>query len=200
MGFLGKERGKRPIYADVPQNPYGYTYVQKWTNPATAAAAAVLSAQSIAAGGVVTTFAGQPDFPRNLTVVASGAATGNVVVTGLNVRGATITETLALNGATPVVGNKAFASVTSVSLPTVAATTINLGTGVKLGLERLLVADLLLAVSAAGVYETTRPTVAVSSTAIESNTMQTNTAPNGSRTFIAVYVTSELTAARRVTS
>lgn len=199
MSELDKQSFKREVRQEVMTSG-GYDHLQTWTNPAAASAALLLSAQSLAAGGTVSSFLAQPDFPRNVQVVASGAATGNVVVTGLDIRGAVISETLALNGATPVVGAKAFASVTSVALPTVAATTINLGTGVKLGLERLLSADLVLAVSAAGVYETTRPTVATSTTVIASNTITTNTAPNGSRVFIAVYVTKDITGDAHVTA
>lgn len=199
MGSLDKQKYKHEVRNEV-QSPYGYVYVQTWTNPAAASATLLLSAQSIAAGGTVTTFVAQPDFPRNLQVVASGAATGNVVVTGTNIRGAVITETLALNGATPVIGNKAFASVTSVALPTVAATTINLGSGAKLGLERLLFADLVLGTEVNGAYEGTRPTVATSASAIESNTITTNTAPNGSKPIVSAYVTKELTTAKRVTT
>lgn len=171
----------------------GYVHVQDWATPAAAAAAGVLSAHALD-GSLVKVFAGQPDVPRNLQIVASGTATGNVVITGTNIRGQVITETIALNGATPVLGNKAFASVTSIQLPTVGATTINVGTGVKLGLERMLSADLVLGTEVNGVYETTRPTVAHSTSAIESNTIQTNTAPNGSKPIITAYVTQELEA------
>lgn len=199
MSILDRQKYKREIRKEV-QMPDGYMYPQYWTNPAAASAALLLSAQSLAAGGTISAFLAQPDFPRNLQVVASGAATGNVVVTGTNIRGAVITETLALNGATPVIGNKAFATVTSVVLPTVAATTINLGTGVKLGLERVLLADTVTLTTVNAVYETTRPTVATSSTAIESNTVTTNTAPNGSKSIICMYLTKEITTAKRVTS
>jgi hypothetical protein len=198
MSSLSKPGGRR-VFEEI-QSKFGVLYVQTWSTPAAASAALLLSAQSIAAGGTVTSFLAQPDVPRNLQVVASGAATGNVVVTGTNIRGAVITETLALNGATPVLGAKAFASVTSVVLPTVSATTINLGTGVKLGLERMLAADLVVATSVNGAYEATRPTVVTSTSAIESNTIVTNTAPNGSKAIICAYVTKEKTAAKRVTT
>lgn len=169
----------------------GYVHVQSFGSPAAAAAAGVLSAHALD-GSLVSAFAGQPDVPRNLQIVASGTATGNVVITGTNIRGVVITETIALNGATPVLGLKAFATVTSIQLPTVGATTINVGTGVKLGLDRMIPSDLVLATSVNGAYETTRPTVAHSTSAIESNTIQTNTAPNGSKPIIATYITQDL--------
>lgn len=174
------------------QTKRGYVVSDSWTDPIAATADRILNDQSIASVATVTTFAAQPDFARNLTVVASGAATGNVVVTGTNIRGETITETLALNGTTPVVGNKAFKTVTSVTVPAVAGTTIDLGVGVKLGLSRRMRADNYLQGTADGTHEATRATVAYSATAIESNTVTFNTAPNASRDFVANYISNEL--------
>lgn len=66
----------------------------------------------------ITTGLTDPAVPRGLSVVGnvSGVA-GNVVITGTNYKGEVITETLALNAATPRLGAKAFRSVTSVVLP-----------------------------------------------------------------------------------
>jgi len=59
-----------------------------------------------------------PAAPRALSIVANVAGViGNVVVTGKNYAGATITETIALNGTTTVDGAKAFKEITSVALP-----------------------------------------------------------------------------------
>src|SRR5579883_2351044 len=104
---------------------------QQWTAPLAANATKILNAHNLD-GTTVTTFASQPDFPRNVQIVASSATTSNVTINGTDIRGNSISETLALNGTTPVLGNKAFASITSIVLPTVATTTINVGTGVKL--------------------------------------------------------------------
>jgi hypothetical protein len=64
----------------------------------------------------------------------------------------------------------------------------------------MLLADLVVATSVNGAYEGTRPTVTTSSSAIESNTITTNTAPNGSKVVICAYITSESTTAKRITS
>lgn len=105
-----------------------------------ASATAVLSAQSIATAGSAgpaasfnpATMMGR--YGRNLTVVASGAATSNVTVTGADYLGQIMKESFTLNGSTPVVGKKIFYDVTSVAFGATAATTINIGTGVKLGI------------------------------------------------------------------
>jgi hypothetical protein len=73
-------------------------------------------------------------FGRNITVVASGAATSNVTVYGWDYIGQPIAESFTLNGTTPVVGNKCFKSFNYATFGATAGTTINIGTGVKLGL------------------------------------------------------------------
>lgn len=72
-------------------------------------------------------------FGRNVTVVASGAATSLVHVRGVDYLGQPMLETLTLNGTNSVVGKKAFKKVQSVEYAATAATTIDLGWGVALG-------------------------------------------------------------------
>ena len=178
------------------QSPNGYIKRQQWTAPAAASATFYASAHNLD-GSTVSSFSSQPVVPRNVQIVASGAATGNVVVNGTDMRGGVISETLALNGATPVLGNKAFASVTSIVLPTVGATTINVGTGVKLGLDRNLLESSVLDTYTDGVRDTTAATVASSGSMgdanISSNTIITNTAPNGTHNFAVYLATTEVT-------
>jgi hypothetical protein len=111
-----------------------------------AAAAGILSAQSIAAAltqrTFVTAFANAQNldesymgrFGRNVTVVASGPATSTVDVYGNDYLGQPMAQRLTLNGTTPVIGTKAFRRITHVVLGVTAATTINLGYGDVLGL------------------------------------------------------------------
>ncbi len=111
-----------------------------------AAAAGILSAQSIATAVDTTTFvtafannqniseAYMGRFGRNITVVASGAATSNVTVYGLDYLGQPMAQSFTLNGTTPVVGTKAFRRVTRITAAVTAATTINVGYGDVLGL------------------------------------------------------------------
>lgn len=105
----------------------------------------ILAAQSIATAGVATTFAAtfakqntddtiMGRFGRNITVVASGAATSNVTVYGEDYLGQPMAQSFTLNGTTAVVGTKAFKRVTSISYAATAATTINVGWGNVLGL------------------------------------------------------------------
>lgn len=118
-------------------------YQVDFGTPAVAAAASILSAQSIATAGTSSGLTGStpllldtiPDtFGRNLTVVASGAATSNVTIRGRDYLGQPMAESFTLNGTTPVVGVKAFKWVDSVTYGATAATTINVGVGARFGL------------------------------------------------------------------
>jgi len=72
-------------------------------------------------------------YGRCIQVAASGANATVVTINGWDYLGQPLAESLTLNGATPVVGNKAFKSFSNVTI-TAAATTLSIGTGVKLGL------------------------------------------------------------------
>src|SRR5213076_106096 len=82
------------------------------------------------ADGSTVTVNKSADYPRNVVAVASGAATSVVVVNGLDFNGYAISESFTLNGATPVVGKKAFSKVTNVVLPTTSGRTVSVGTGI----------------------------------------------------------------------
>jgi hypothetical protein len=103
----------------------------------------ILAAQSIATAGSTTTFAGTylPDaestmsrYGRNLTVVASGAATSNVTIHGRDYLNQPMSESFTLNGTSPVVGVKCFKWVDRVVFASTGGTTINVGWGDSLGL------------------------------------------------------------------
>jgi hypothetical protein len=142
---------------------------------------------------VVTSFVAQPDVPRNLTVKGNdGNVTGDVIITGTNIAGGPISETIALNGSTAVVGSKAFKTVTSITLPpydTANTERIRVGTGAKLGLPHALSRNTVLAAYLANVREATAPTVAVSAAVIESNTATLNSALAGTAVVIDLYET-----------
>lgn len=78
-----------------------------------------------------------PDYPRNLVIKGNdGNVTGNVVITGTDILDAALTETIALSGASAVVGTKAFKTVTNIQLPVYAVAgteTVSVGVGVKIG-------------------------------------------------------------------
>lgn len=138
--------GLRRINCRVPNLQYaadvditGLTTVDIPPLPA-AVATAILNAQSIATAGNAAPVAGfnpattMGKFGRNLTVVASGAATSNVTVEGFDYLGQPMKESFTLTGTTPVVGKKCFGDIARVVFGATAATTINVGTGTKLGI------------------------------------------------------------------
>lgn len=128
---------------------------------------------------------------RNLTVVGTAAGiTGTLKVTGTNMAGETIEESFTLNGTTAQTGNKAFASVTKVEVPVrnAADDAVQIGWGVKFGIPYKLSLNTVLAAYVNGSKEGTAPTVAVSASALESNTISMNTAPSGKSTHYFLIV------------
>lgn len=117
---------------------HGAAYEVDFLTPIAAVATGILNAQSIAAAVDMSTGFGSDTadapFGRNVTVVASGAATSNVTVYGKDYLGQPMAESFTLNGATPVVGNKAFKWIDRITAGITAATTVNVGFGSKLGL------------------------------------------------------------------
>lgn len=162
-------------------------------SPVVGATTAVHAAITQPASGttVVTTAITNPAVPRNLTITGNQAScTGNVVIDGTNVFGVAIQETIAASGTATVVGAKAFATVTSITIPTRGASsdTIAIGTGAKLGLGVALPGrNTVIAAFFGGVRETTAPTVVTSTTAIESNTVALNSTLDGSAVLVDFY-------------
>ncbi|WEK00603.1 MAG: hypothetical protein P0Y59_02610 [Candidatus Sphingomonas phytovorans] len=142
---------------------------------------------------VVTVLAGQPDVPRGLTVKGSDAnVTGNVVIEGTNAGGAAISETIALNAANVVAGSKAFRTVTKVTLPKYAVANterVRIGLAAKLGLPVRLSRNTVIAAYLAGAREATAPTVTVSATVLETNTVTLASALNGTAVIVDFYET-----------
>lgn len=157
------------------------TYSLSEAEGAAADADGILDGTALGAeASTVTTFLAQPPCPRNVTIVASDAQTGKATITGTNIAGATISEELTINGATPVVGSKAFKTITSIALPVKAGTeTVDVGWGSKIGLPVKLSRNTVLAAYLDKAREATAPTVAVSATALESNTVTLNSSLNG---------------------
>jgi hypothetical protein len=137
----------------------------------------------------VTTAITNPVCARNVTATAGGTAADikaiQVIVEGTDMNGATITETLpvfTVNTAGTVVGSKAFKTVTKITIPAHDGTgaTTSAGVGSKLGLPYKLENNTVLKAYHNNTLEATAPTVAVSTSALESNTATFNTALNGS--------------------
>lgn len=169
-------------------------------SPAVGATNAVhAAAATLGSGGpqVISTGLTNPDVPRNVTATTAGTAGDikavQVTVTGTNILGETISETLpvfTVDTATTVVGSKAFATVTSYSVPAMDGTgaTVAIGTGAKVGLPVKLSRNTVIAAFLNGVREATAPTVVVSSSAVESNTATLSSALAGTAVIIDYYL------------
>lgn len=130
----------------------------------------------------VTTGITQPGVTRCLSVTGNAAtAVGDVVIKGTDMAGNAITETIVSTGAATVLGAKAFATVTEITVPAQGAAddTIAIGFGEKLGLPHKLAHDTVIAAYLNNALEGTAPTVAVSATDLASNTIDLATALSG---------------------
>jgi hypothetical protein len=129
-----------------------------------------------------------PAVPRSLTTTAGGTPTDikaiQVKVTGKDQSGNVISESLpafTVDTAGTKNGAKAFAEITHIEVPTHdgnGATTA-VGTGALLGIGAKLARNTVLMAFLNNVKEGTAPTVAVSSTALESNTISLASALDG---------------------
>ena len=122
----------------------------------------------------ITTGITNPDVVRN--VVAKGAiatSTGNVVITGTDYAGTSISETIVLSGTTVVAGLKAFATVTQIALPVTsgAGDGVSVGVGSKLGLPYTLTKNTVRVAYNNNVLETTAPIVATDPVNLCNNTV-----------------------------
>jgi hypothetical protein len=167
-------------------------------SPLTADSDAILdNAPQGASLSIVTSFLGQPDVARNLVLTTGGTTAdiraGSVIVTGIGADGQPVSETFTLtdNLSGALTGNKAFLKVQSVQIPVGDSPfggTLDLGFGDKIGLSRCL--------DGAGFYikglvdgvNLTAETIAANATALESNTVIPNPAPNGTRKFSFLFV------------
>jgi len=163
-----------------------------------AAVRAAITGSSSVVTTVITAIT-NPDVPRNLSVTPAGTtadvAAGDVTITGTNVEGKVISEafTFLANASTAVVGDKAFKTVTSISIPIQdgAAATFAVNTGAKLGIGMRNIASMPIQVltrSADGVEALEAAAAsAFSTTVVENNTVTTTTAMDGAVGF-RVYV------------
>lgn len=133
----GVEAPEAGAIQNLSAKEYSLTPAAPSATATKAAIALTASAQEGVTAGIT-----QPDFPRILTVKgnASGIA-GDVVIHGTNFADAEISDTIALNGATEVVGAKAFKTVTSIDYPveTNAGTdTVSIGRADKYGFPQAI--------------------------------------------------------------
>lgn len=160
--------------------------------PAAVSATAVHAAIALTdAPQEITTGITNPDVPRTVTVKGnqSGVA-GNVVIHGTNAAGETITDTIALNGASEVEGIKAFKTVTQIDLPVevnAGTDTVSIGRAKKLGLPHIVDnAALLLVKLFNGSADS--GTLAVDADELEKNLFALNGTPDGAKLVDLYYL------------
>lgn len=144
----------------------------------------------------ITTGITNPPTVRNVTASSAGITTDikaiQVTVNGTNEDDEVISEVLpvfTVNTATTVVGSKAFKTVTSFVVPAHDGTgaTTSVGLGSKLGLGVKQSRDAIIAAFLTGVLETTRPTIAFDSSKMDGNTVDLNSALDGSAVIVDYY-------------
>lgn len=112
--------------------------------PAVKSATATHAALALTIGAQtgVTTGITQPDVPRTMTIKGNAAGiAGNVVIHGTNIAGAVVSDTIALNAATEVLGVVAFATITSIDFPAYTnggTDTVSIGRGAGIGFPSII--------------------------------------------------------------
>jgi hypothetical protein len=169
---------------------YGVRFDWTATQAAAANAAGIHAAAacSSTADQTFTTAITDPPCARNVTATTSGTNTDvkavQVIVYGTR-DGEAINETLpafTVNTNGIVTGSKAFDTITSYVVPLMDGTgcNVSIGFGDKLGLPVKLTRNTLVSTFLNNVLEGTAATVAMSSSALESNTIDLNSALDGS--------------------
>lgn len=130
------------LLQNVIEHTFAYTHRSK---KVAAGGAGTVLASTASTTGIQTLTAGivQPDVPRVLAVTLGGTGliNGNILVTGYNVEGKVITDSLAYSGTGQVQGALVFKFVTSITFPAQSGTsaTLTVDTTNKLGLNHRLV-------------------------------------------------------------
>lgn len=203
FSMTAEAQSVRRLFQDVKLPTQGVVEQQSFTNLLAASTTRVLSGNAgatSAAAATVTSFAAQPDSPRNLVITPGGTTTDIeacvITVSGTNIFDKAITEafTFTPNQNTAVTGAKAFKTVTSVAFPAncesgAFAATWSVGIGEKIGLKRCMAeAGAWIQSSIDGAYEATRATVAADADEVEKNTADFNGAMDGSSDFKAYFI------------
>lgn len=212
LGITGipKEKFMRRSVGELQAGAFGYIRRQKWTDAIATSATRLKTAQatSDSVTTTVTSFTAQPDFARQIIITPGGTTAdvpaGAVALTGTDIRGTVITDTItfAANATAAVASAKAFKTVTSVVFPIQdgAGATYDIGVNDALGLDRCMTGNEVILATIDGAYETTRPTVTYSSTVVSLNTIDSNTALNAARDLVAVFVATERTTSGATTA
>jgi hypothetical protein len=147
-------------------------------------------------GNTITSGITNPPCARNLVVTFGGTATDlaavNTTISGTDIDGNVISEAFlaTLNTGSTVTGSKAFKTVTSIvnGIHDGTGATIAVAFGDKLGLPYKFARNPVLRTFLGTTLEGTAATVAVSSSALESNTIDLNSALNGTAVTVEMLV------------
>lgn len=191
--------GSTQISGEFQSSSSGYIHKQSFGVAASAQVAYVHAAITMPAAGstVVTTAITNPDIPRILTLKGNQASvTGNATIAGTDIRGAVISEVVALNGTATIPSIKAFKTVTSITIPQRGAggDSVQVGIGVALGLNRLVTDQIIIAaiinnlIDSGGACQFTNS----SSTTISLNTVTFATPPDDAGSYSLYYISQEL--------
>lgn len=182
------------------QTKSGYIRRMSWVNPAPGsidAPGSVHGAITLPASGtlLVTTGITQPDVTRTLTMKGSaGGMSGFVIVTGKDIRGKVITESMLINGTDEFTGLKAFKTITSILVParTAPGNTVSLALGAGFGLDRLLTEDTLFLKLQNG--HGANHALIFDANDISLNVVNMEQSPDGSTSYSVSFVTTEIRA------
>lgn len=130
------------VLQNVIETTGAYTYRPKKVTGATPAYVMSITAGSTSQQ-VITTGLTNPDVPRVLaaTVSGSGETSGNILITGVNIEGKPITDTIPYTTTGQVIGSLVFKRVSSVTLPAAlgASASVTIDITNRLGLNHRLV-------------------------------------------------------------
>lgn len=202
MNLYGKLRDDQKLDSDVPKKSVDRAFLAHLI--ITAAQAAAADTDGVLAAVIddgteqtISTGLTNPPMPRNITATAGGTAGDikaiQVTINGTNYADEVITEDLpafTVDTAGTVQGSKAFKTITSVVIPAHdgnGATTA-IGFGDKLGLPYKLPHNTHIKTYKDNTLESTEPTVTVSTSALESNTIDLNSALDGDALDIYLMV------------
>jgi len=130
-----------------------------------------------------------PDVPRCVSIKGNVAGiVGNVTIIGMNANGTRITEVIALNAATVVVGTLAFSKITKIILPARVASgnTVSVGLTAKLGLWHFLTWDSRLLTQFDGTADL--GTLAIDADEVEKNQFTAAGTLDGVKVLRIVYI------------
>jgi len=170
-----------------------YVVVQKWTAPDAPSADGILASTLLTdAVQTITADITDPDFPRVLQIDSDGAASGNVVITGTNIRGETVTDTIALNGTNAVDGVVAFKTITSIQLPVKSASeSVFVGWLDKLGLQSIPLSTDVISETSGNAADTGGTILTRDADEVEKCLFDPTTECDASTDKVVVYISSE---------